>query len=150
MFNRSKLLIGCTAAFASLLALESTSFAWEDDNFDWSSQGQSFGLVSAYMSNFAWANFGNPDEVWPTGDVDYHIVTCGQAGKKISDLRVTFSHASGDIDIAAYTLNGTYIGGSAGTTDTEVIATTNRNAIQLRVFGWSGATNTYNVFFQCT
>ncbi|MDQ3335983.1 MAG: hypothetical protein M4D80_12510 [Myxococcota bacterium] len=66
----------------------------------------------------------------------YSIATAGT-------VRVEFTHASGDLDVHAFNAAGTRVGASEGTGDVEQVAVPAGGFV--RVFGYSGATNTYRL-----
>jgi hypothetical protein len=66
----------------------------------------------------------------------YSIATAGT-------VRVEFTHAAGDLDVEAFDAAGTRIGQSAGTTNVEQVSVPAGGFV--RVFGYSGATNTYRL-----
>lgn len=70
------------------------------------------------------------------GDEDWYHVEPGR-------VTITFTHASGDLDMTAHDATGTRTGGSTGTSDTEELTVTTPTWI--RVFGYSGASNTYRI-----
>ena len=74
--------------------------------------------------------------ICPSDEDWYSIATAGT-------VRVEFTHASGDLDIQAFDASGTRVGASEGTTDVEQVNVPAGGSI--RVFGYSGATNTYRL-----
>ena len=71
------------------------------------------------------------------GDDDwYAIATAGT-------VRVEFTHANGDLDVQAFDAAGTRVGASEGTGDVEQVSVPAGGSV--RVFGYSGATNTYRL-----
>ena len=152
MNKAKRVLLSCTAALMGALLFEGSSSAVEPDDFNFASVGQHFGHISSYITPGNHAFFGNPDAIFPANDVDYHLISCGVAGKKITDLKILFGHASGDLDMAVYRMDGTFIASATSTTDDEIVTVsnfTNQNTVQLRVYGWAGATNNYNVEIFC-
>lgn len=75
-------------------------------------------------------------KVCASDDDWYSIATAGT-------VRVEFTHAAGDLDVEAYDAAGTKIGQSAGTTNVEQVSVPAGGFV--RVFGYSGATNTYRL-----
>ncbi|MCC6876816.1 MAG: PPC domain-containing protein [Sandaracinaceae bacterium] len=58
-------------------------------------------------------------------------------------VTIHFTNASGDLDLEAYDAAGTRTGSSAGTSDSETV--TGTGTFYVRVFGYSGAANTYTI-----
>jgi len=58
-------------------------------------------------------------------------------------VRVEFTHANGDLDVQAFDAAGTRVGASEGTGDVEQVSVPAGGSV--RVFGYSGATNTYRL-----
>ena len=72
-----------------------------------------------------------------TGDDDWFSFAAG------GTVRVEFTHAAGDLDVQAFDAAGTRVGASESTTNVEQVNVPAGGTI--RVFGYSGATNTYRL-----
>jgi hypothetical protein len=59
------------------------------------------------------------------------------------DVKVTFTHAEGDLDLEAFDANGTRVDSSAGTSNTETVTVPAGGFV--RVFGFSGAKGAYTL-----
>ena len=77
------------------------------------------------------------------GDEDFFRVDAGSASRTVV---VTFTHASGDLDVQAVSATGTEIDSSAGTTNEERV--TGTGTFYVRVYGYSGAANDYAIRLQ--
>ncbi|HKE17301.1 MAG TPA: PPC domain-containing protein [Kofleriaceae bacterium] len=71
------------------------------------------------------------------GDSDWFAVAAG------GQVRIEFSHAGGDLDLAAFDASGAQTAVSDGTSDSETVAVPAGGAV--RVYGYEGATNTYRI-----
>ena len=114
--------------------------------------------VTAYITNQAGSGWGSNGDrtITPSGDVDWAVIGCGNApggvaGGTIQDIRVGFTHANGDIDIAVYDPTGTFLGSSTGTSNLEFvnIAALKKSGAVLKVYGFNGATNPYSITIVC-
>jgi len=78
-------------------------------------------------------------------DADYFQITAQDTGKLV--INVFFEDALGNLDIRIEDADGNYITGSYSTTDDEhrVIPVVSQEQYFLRVQGWSGDTNVYDV-----
>jgi hypothetical protein len=74
------------------------------------------------------------------GDEDFFRIDAGAASRTVV---VAFTHASGDLDVVALDGSGRELGSSAGTTNEERV--TGTGTFYVRVFGYSGAANTYTI-----
>jgi hypothetical protein len=96
-------------------------------------------------------SWSGAESISPSGDVDYLVMTC--AGRRnVSQVSITYNQGAGDVDIQAYTLDGTFLGISQGVSGVEIINTSGaaKQAIVLMVYGFNGATNaSYNVQVGC-
>jgi hypothetical protein len=77
------------------------------------------------------------------GDEDWFRVDAGTATRSVI---VTFTHSAGDLDVAAVDATGRELDSSAGTTNEERVSAT--GTFYVRVFGYSGAANTYSIRFE--
>jgi hypothetical protein len=71
------------------------------------------------------------------GDSDWFAVAAG------GQVRIEFSHAGGDLDLAAFDASGAKMAVSDGTSDSETVAVPAGGAV--RVYGYEGATSTYRI-----
>jgi hypothetical protein len=71
------------------------------------------------------------------GDSDWFAVARG------GEVRIEFSHAAGDLDMAAFDAAGAQVAVSQGTTDSERLVVPAGGAV--RVYGYQGATNSYRL-----
>ena len=71
------------------------------------------------------------------GDEDWFQVPAG------GTVRIQFTSASGDLDMQAVDGSGAQVAVSQGTSDSETVAVPAGGAV--RVYGYSGATNTYDL-----
>jgi hypothetical protein len=75
-----------------------------------------------------------------SGDRDWFKVAAART------VRITFSHAAGDLDLTAYDAAGTRVGQSAGTGDSEQVMVPAGGTVE--IFGYSGATGGYTLIIQ--
>lgn len=146
--------IVAAAAFLSLtLAVARPTSANEptNNNYSWANgaNNQWNGNMTVLSAWALWATWPGIESITPSGDVDYLLMTCGNA--HIYALGVDFTHANGDIDVQFYTTNGTWIATSNGTSDGESMTfpTDAYQAIVMKVYGYAGATNTYTPTISC-
>jgi hypothetical protein len=101
----------------------------------------------------ATVQFAAFESISPSGDVDYQVISCqNDAAPKVKKIELSFTHAQGDIDMCVYTLAGTLIGCSTGTTNNEIVdlSGVNWKTVVLKVYGYAGATNPrYDIQFWC-
>ena len=70
-------------------------------------------------------------------DDDWFAIAAG------GTVRVEFTHASGDLDVQAFDAQGNRVAASEGTSNVEQVTVPAGGTV--RVFGYSGATNTYRL-----
>ncbi len=71
------------------------------------------------------------------GDKDYYLVEGG------GEVTISFTHADGDLDLEALSLEGNRIGSSTSTSDSETVSSD--TSFVVRVYGYSGATGAYTI-----
>ena len=71
------------------------------------------------------------------GDSDWFAVSGG------GEVGIEFSHAGGDLDMAAFDANGAQVAASGSTSDSESVAVPAGGAV--RVYGYASATNSYRI-----
>ncbi|MEY2930198.1 MAG: hypothetical protein RL033_947 [Pseudomonadota bacterium] len=97
--------------------------------------------------------FNTNDAITTSTDNDFYVVACGQS--RINTITVTLVNApftgTGDIDLDVLKPNNTTIGTSHGVGQVETVNTSaaNLNAVIVRVFGFNGGKNTYQVGVSC-
>lgn len=97
--------------------------------------------------------FNTNDEISTSTDNDFYVVACGQS--RINSITVTLANApfngTGDIDLQVLKPNNAQIGTSTGTGKVETVNTSaaNLNAVIVRVFGFNGGKNVYQVGVNC-
>ena len=81
----------------------------------------------------------------PEGDYDWYEFDLRQDGGFSDEISVYFDGVEGDIDIALYNANGSYLNGSAGVSDSEYINLEGYTAgtYYLQVYNYSGASNSW-------
>ena len=144
-----KLVVMGLTVFAGLAGRERSSAAIESvDNTPPFSAHLNATLFGCWTDSCFWLDL---ESVSPAGDVDYFIVTCGSLQQKMQNIEVDFQHSSGDLDIEVYQLDGTFVGGSYGVGNSEIVYTSsaNANGLVLKVYGYLYATNTYSVWAHC-
>jgi len=101
------------------------------------------------LSAFAlWVTWPGIESITTSTDVDYFLVTCGSA--HIYGAGIDLVHANGDLDIAVYSPNGTFLGSSTSTTNSEWVGLgTTYNNVVMKVYGYAGATNSYTPTLSC-
>ena len=80
-----------------------------------------------------------------SGDDDYYRFYMPATGTSDDFVRITFSHAEGDLDMRLYNDSGAQIGASEGTSNAETISLSGRPAgwYVVRAYGWNGATSSH-------
>ncbi|MBN1612354.1 MAG: hypothetical protein JW940_37330 [Polyangiaceae bacterium] len=83
-------------------------------------------------------------------DNDYLVAACAKG--IVTQVRIDFTHANGDLDMKVYQPVGTYLGVSQGVDNYEQFNTAqyDRNIFVMRIYGWNGATNSYSVTVKCS
>lgn len=79
---------------------------------------------------------------------DWYKFTTSGRSTSANSVRLTFTHAQGDLDVELYNASGALLGRSQGTTNSEALSLANRAAgtYYVRVYGYRGATNpTYSL-----
>jgi hypothetical protein len=72
-----------------------------------------------------------------SGDTDYYLIPQGGV------VKITFSHAAGDLDMEGFDASGASIGKSEGTTNSEQL--TIPAGGKVKVYGYDGATGSYTL-----
>jgi hypothetical protein len=113
-------------------------------------------LNVSVISSPGWGAFKGLFSIENAGDVDYFVFSCASdlpsdPPKYVSDVHISFTHGSGDLDIRAYTGRfGNELGVSQGVTDSEQVNIPgNIGTVVLKVYGWNNATGDYSVGFAC-
>ena len=75
-----------------------------------------------------------------SGDVDWFVLSAA------ATVTIEFSHAAGDLDLAAYDAVGNALGSSQGTSDREELAVP--AGARIEVYGYQGATGSYTLRIQ--
>jgi hypothetical protein len=129
-----------------------------NNNYPWmyGTNGVWNGDMSVY------ASLDSPSSIWnfyedisPTGDVDYHVMSCGRpyngGNGTVASVRVDFTHSLGDIDIYVYNTKGTVLGTSQGVGNYEEVNVSSQNlsTVILKVYGYAGAVNNYQLMLNC-
>jgi len=144
-----KLVVPFLGALICSVAQERSSSAFEPiDNTQPDSNHQNATIFACQTFNCGWID---SESIQVVGDIDYSIPSCGFNALKLQKIIVELNSAAGDLDIAVYRLDGTFIGSSAGTgrTETVITSSTTANALVLKVYGFSGATGVYTVRTIC-
>jgi hypothetical protein len=143
----SLMTLGCT------LATVQPAFANEptNNNYSWSGGANTpwTGNMTVFSTYNMWTTWPNKEAISPSNDVDYLLMTCGDA--KIYVTGINLVGANGDLDVQFYTPNGTYLGSAAGTGDSETYTFSgfNYSTLVIRVYGYNGATNSYTPVLGC-
>jgi len=164
MKNWKKVVIACVLVGTAFLASARSSFAMIgsepiNNNPPWTVGFPAFWGPVSLLTNYNWQNGGATgfahDAIDAVGDVDYLVMGCyspsGQIRNTIKELKITFTHANGDIDMDVFGMDGNLIGGSHGITNQELVDTSalNRSLLVLKVYGFNNAQNSYTVFITC-
>jgi hypothetical protein len=97
--------------------------------------------------------FSTSDRISTATDQDFIVVTCGNT--KVTQVGITIQNSpfigAGDLDIDVLRPTGALVGSSHGVVQHESVNTTgaNTNSLVLRVFGFNGGQNNYQVDFSC-
>ncbi|MCW9681315.1 PPC domain-containing protein, partial [Dolichospermum planctonicum UHCC 0167] len=99
------------------------------------------------------ASLGSVSQSWSnltidsSSDEDWFKITLLDTGTSSNYVKINFLNSSGDIDLKLYQADGTYITGSVGTGDEELISLEELAAGDyfVQVYGHDGATNTYSL-----
>ncbi|MFM6472644.1 MAG: PPC domain-containing protein, partial [Dolichospermum sp.] len=99
------------------------------------------------------ASLGSVSQSWSnltidsSSDEDWFKITLLDTGTSSNYVKINFPGSSGDIDLRLYQADGTYITGSIGTGDEELISLEELAAGDyfVQVYGYDGATNTYSL-----
>jgi len=147
-----KSVVFCIAALTCTVVGERSSSALEpnDNSYPWEVNLAWYGNATNYVCNNLECWWYSMESISPSGDVDYLTLICGKG--LITQARINFTGASGDLDMQVYKLDGTFLGGSYGTGNDEIVNTSSaaRNALMMKVYGYNGATNTYTIIFDCS
>ena len=127
-----------------------------DDNYPWQSEfPKPVSFINTTNSASCWQgpSPGLMDGIESAADVDFHVMSCERygSGGTIKNVSISFTHASGDLDIELYTVDGIFIGSSTGVGDGELITAlaAGRSSVVMRVYGYRGAVNRYNYCINC-
>ncbi|MDB9460565.1 PPC domain-containing protein, partial [Dolichospermum circinale CS-545/17] len=99
------------------------------------------------------ASLGSVSQSWSnltinsSTDEDWFKITLLATGTSSNYVKINFPGSSGDIDLKLYQADGTYITGSTGTGNEELISLAGLAAGNyfVQVYGYNGATNTYSL-----
>jgi len=125
MKSWKKVVIACALVTTSLLVSARPSLAAIgsepiNNNPPWTAGFSAFWGPVSLLTNYNWQSSGAVgfahDAIDSVGDVDYLVMGCyspsGQIRNTIKELKITFTHSSGDIDMDVYGMDGGFIGGS--------------------------------------
>lgn len=151
----------CLAALA-LSAAGVSAHAEVDDSFPWMSPGGTLASMSVMSREYsgAFGASGGGLTISSTTDVDYHVISCGTLFHPglgvvspgiISSTSIKFMHSKGDLDMVVYGVEGNALGSSQGVSDTETVglSSLNRQVAVVKVFGYRGAINDYELNIVC-
>ena len=139
----------------SMLGASSMAQADVADNYPWM-YGQSYytgDLRVAFLNSGSGTVGWGMDQISSMSDVDYYMMTCGHG--HVETVGINYTHSQGDLDIKAYTMNGTYIGQSIDTSGTERIDVDsyNRGSIVMQIFPYQYTnlqSGIYTVYIECS
>lgn len=135
---------------AAVLAVAPSTWAMEPENNSapWTWHVLK-GDATIYSPSTSASYFGY-EQISGASDVDYIVATCGNTN--IKWVSIDFTHATGDIDMIVHDLAGNSLGSSTGITNTERVelAAFGKQAVALRVYGYNGAQNSYNISVFCS
>jgi hypothetical protein len=126
-------LLGPSLCFAANFEPTNNNYPWSSTLFDSPMEVHStWGPGTYYVAT----------GITPSGDVDYVLKSCG-GNRPVRGVGINTLHA--DIDIEAYKMDGTYLGGSySGGTISESIDVSGygEDAVVLKIWGYNGAVDT--------
>lgn len=135
---------------AAALAAAPASWAMEPGNnfAPWSWVAYN-GDATVYSPPTGGRTYNGYEAISSTTDVDHLIATCGTG--KVQSIGIDFTHANGDLDITVYDLSGNVLGSSTGVSNTEVVNLNalSKQAVVMKVYGYNGAQNPYNISITC-
>jgi len=153
MTIQKKSMIACLITLGCMLAAVQPAFANEptNNNYPWSGGANTpwTGNMTVFSTYNLWTTWPNKEAISSSSDVDYLLMTCGNA--KIYVTGINLTGANGDLDVQFYTPNGTLLGSATGTGDSETLTFpgSNYSTLVIRVYGYNGATNTYIPVLGC-
>lgn len=151
---RSKKAMVCLVAIL-VLAMGSTAIADSDDYYPWKDElGYLKDTLLLSRLRAGSAGFSGYMSISSSSDTDYFFMNCGRLYNSqgvVNKASINFTHANGDLDIEVYSVEGEMLGASRGVTDSEAvsIAWAGRSTAVLKVYGYSGAINGYDVVITC-
>ena len=152
MRTHQRAIVAAAAFLALTVAAVQPSSANEptNNNFSWANgaNNQWNGNMTVMSGYALWVTWPSVETISTSTDVDYLLMTCGSA--HIYGAGIDLVHANGDLDIQYFSPNGTFLGSSTGTIDSEWMDLgTTYNSVVMKVYGWGGATNSYTPTLSC-
>jgi hypothetical protein len=138
-----------------VLAIGSTAIAASDDYYPWKYVGGYLGdMMMLSRLRAGSASFSGSTSISSSSDKDYFFLNCGRLYNSqgvVSTAAINFTHAKGDLDIEVYSVEGDMLGASRGISNSESVGISwaGRSTAVLKVYGWAGATNKYQVVITC-
>jgi hypothetical protein len=141
--------IGAALLAAAAFAAAPASWAAEPaNNFaPWSWIGSN-GDTTVYSPPPGGLTYNGYEAISSSTDVDHLIVVCGTG--KVQSVSINFN-SNKDLDMVVYDLSGNWLGSSTGTGDTESVglSAVSKQAVVMKVYGYNGAQNPYNISIVC-
>jgi len=148
MLNTRRICAGLLTA--ATLAAAPASWATEpgNDYEPWHWRGYN-GETTIYSPPPGGLTYNSYEAITSTTDVDNIIIACGTG--KVQSVSISFTGSAGDLDMGVYDLSGNYLGSSTGTGNTELVNVNaaNKQAVVMKVYGYNGAQNPYNMSIVC-
>lgn len=148
-----KAIAAALTILVSTIGVVQTGLANEptNNNYPWSGGVNTpfYNNMTVFSNYNMWQTWPNVESISTGTDVDYLLMTCGDA--KIYVTGINLTGANGDLDVAFYTPNGTYLGTAAGTGDSETMTFPGSvySTMVIKVYGYNRATNTYTPVLGC-
>ncbi|MEY2931863.1 MAG: hypothetical protein RL033_2612 [Pseudomonadota bacterium] len=156
MKKTNKSIVAALSGLAGMVLIAGSSFAIEPTDNNPPIGSLLFrGNATYYECGIAGngCSFGTGDTISSTTDNDYILASCGQS--KVNEVKITLQTSpfigAKDLDIDVLKPNNVTIGTSHGVGQVESVNTSaaNLSAVVLRVFGFNGGQNTYEVTVTC-
>jgi len=149
MLNTRRIFAGFLTAAAIAAAPASWAAEPANDAAPWTWRWYN-GETTIYSAPPGGINYNSYEAISSSTDVDHIILACGTG--KVQSITINFAMSSGhDLDMAVYDLSGNFIGSSTGVTNSETVnvSAANKQAIVMKVYGWQGSTNPYDMVIVC-
>jgi hypothetical protein len=105
--------------------------------------------LTFYTTAAPGSRWGGVETISSSSDVDYVLMACN--GRNVTGVDIALDAGAGDLDIHVYDLAGNLLGSSGGVTSYETVylSAFTKQAVMIKVYGYAGATGSYQPAVYC-